>query len=176
MALFFKINMLSLFNKYRHRLTRNIRTYFLLKKVFSHKNELYVGGKTILSKKTILGKNPNFNGMIVNGIGKITFGDNFHSGTDCLIITSNHNYNGIKIPYDESHVIKDVIIGDNVWFGDRVIILPGVTIGEGAIVQAGAVVVKDVPKYAIIGGNPAQVFKFRDKDHYNNLKNEKSFH
>ena len=176
MALFFKINILSLVNTCRHRFTRNIRAYFLLKKVYSHKNELYVGGKTILSKNTILGKNPNFNGMTVNGIGKITFGDNFHSGTDCIIITSNHNYNGSKLPYDESHIIKDILIGDNVWFGDRVVVLPGVKIGEGAIVQAGAVVVKDVPKYAIIGGNPGKVFKYRDIVHYKSLKSIKSFH
>ena len=168
--------MIRYLNRFRHKLIRKIRVFFLLRKVESHSKELYVGGKTVLTNKTNLGKNPSFNGMIINGIGKVTFGDNFHSGTDCLIITSNHNYNGSKLPYDESHIIKDVLIGNNVWFGDRVIILPGVTIGEGVIVQAGAVVVKDVPDYAIIGGNPAKVFKYRDKEHYDNLKNKKAFH
>lgn len=168
--------MINYVNRLRHTFLRRFRVFLLLRKVDSHFNELYVGGKTVLTDKTKLGKNPSFNGMIINGIGSVTFGDNFHSGTDCLIITSNHDYNGEKLPYDETHIIKDVTIGDNVWFGDRVIILPGVTIGEGAIVQAGAVVVKDVPDLAITGGNPATVFKFRDEKHYVRLKNNKAFH
>lgn len=168
--------MVKYLNRFRHKVIRKIRVFVLLRKVKSHCNELFVGGRTVLTNKTVLGKNPSFNGMIINGIGRVSFGDNFHSGTDCLIITSNHDYNGTKLPYDESHVIKDVEIGNNVWFGDRVIILPGVTIGEGVIIQAGAVVVKDVPDYAIAGGNPAKVFKYRDKEHYENLKRKELFH
>ena len=168
--------MISFLNKLRHHALRRLRVFILLRKVESHCGELYVGGRTVLTQKTKLGKNPSFNGMTINGIGSVTFGDNFHSGTDCLIITSNHNYHGNKIPYDESHIIKDVVIGDNVWFGDRVVILPGVTIGDGVIVQAGSVVVKDVPDLAITGGNPATVFKFRDQEHYDRLIRQKAFH
>jgi acetyltransferase-like isoleucine patch superfamily enzyme len=62
-----------------------------------------------------------------------------------------------------------------VWLGSRVTILGGVTIGEGAIIQAGAVVVSDIPKYAIAGGNPAKVFKYRDIEHYERLKAENRF-
>jgi acetyltransferase-like isoleucine patch superfamily enzyme len=51
-----------------------------------------------------------------------------------------------------------------------------VHIGEGAIVAIGSVVVKDVPPYAIVGGNPAKVIKYRDIDHFNKLKKEKKFH
>ena len=64
---------------------------------------------------------------------------------------------------------KDVTIGDNVWIGSRVIILGGIIIGEGAVIQAGSVVSNDVPKYSIMGGNPAKEFKSRDIDHYNKL-------
>ena len=103
---------------------------------------------------------------------------NFHSGQDCIMITSYHKYDGgDAIPYDtKENIDKDIIIEDNIWLGDRVIILGGVKIGEGAIVQAGAVVVKDVPKYAIVGGNPAKVFKYRDIEHYEKLKKEGKFH
>ena len=73
-------------------------------------------------------------------------------------------------------ISKDVVIEENVWLGNRVIILPGVTVGEGAIIQAGSVVVKDIPKYAIAGGHPAKVFKYRDIDHYEKLKREGKFH
>ena len=59
--------------------------------------------------------------------------------------------------------------------GSRVIILGGVTIGEGAIIQVGSVVVSDIPDYAIAGCHPAKVFKYRDKEHYYKLKQEESF-
>jgi acetyltransferase-like isoleucine patch superfamily enzyme len=54
--------------------------------------------------------------------------------------------------------------------------LPGVRIGEGAIIQAGSTVVKDIEKYGIAGGHPAKVFKYRDIDHYEKLKKEGKFH
>lgn len=145
--------------------------------VKSHKGEIFVGGYTKLTKNTILNRNPNFNGMIVSGSGTVEFGDNFHSGDNCLIITSFHNYNsGKSIPYDSTYINKDVFIGDNVWFGANVIVLGGVNIGEGAIIQAGAVVVKSIPPLGIAGGNPAQVFKFRDSEHYHECKSKGLFH
>ena len=55
----------------------------------------------------------------------------------------------------------DIVIGDDVWIGENAIICSGVTIGQGAIVAAGAVVTKDVEPYAIVGGNPAKVIKYR---------------
>ena len=56
---------------------------------------------------------------------------------------------------------KPVIISNDVWIGGRVIILPGISVGEGAIVAAGAVVTKDVPSYSIVAGNPAVIKKYR---------------
>jgi acetyltransferase-like isoleucine patch superfamily enzyme len=55
----------------------------------------------------------------------------------------------------------DTIIGSDVWACENSLILPGVTIGDGAIVAAGAVVTKDVPPYAMVGGNPAELIRFR---------------
>lgn len=147
-----------------------------LKIVQSHHGEVHIHGWTHLTPQTILGKNPNFNGFNIIGKGNVVFGDNFHSGVECMIITQYHNYEGDAIPYDDTCITKDVNIGDNVWFGNRVIVLGGVTIGEGAIIQAGAVVVKDIPPCAIAGGNPATVFKYRDKEHYYALKAQGKFH
>lgn len=159
------------------KIVRRYRQWKVLRVVESHKGHVFVGGITKLTKRTVLNNNPNFNGMIIKGGGKVNIGDNFHSGTDCLIITQIHNYDtGDSIPYDSSFIFKDLHIGDNVWLGDRVILLGGITIGEGAIVQAGAVVVKDVPPLAIVGGSPAKVFKYRNSEHYYRLKAENRFH
>ena len=158
----------------------------LKKKIYLHKvrrvaksygNNLKVNGDSYVTPNTTLGDNVNFNGMKIQGFGNIIIGDNFHSGIECMIITSIHNYDkGNAIPYDDTIISKDVVIEDNVWLGNRVTILPGVKIGEGAIIQAGSVVVRDIPKYAIAGGHPAEVFKTRDIEHYENLKKEGKFH
>lgn len=133
--------------------------------------------RTRLSRNTYLGKSCCFNGLKIVGDGKVVIGNYFHSGEDVLIINQNHNYDkGDKIPYDGGFINKDVIIGDCVWVGSRVIIVGEVAIGEGSIIQAGSVVVSDIPKYAIAGGNPAKVFKFRDEKHYEELKREKKFY
>ena len=94
-----------------------------------------------------------------------------------MIITQNHNYDqGDAIPYDTTYLYKTVVIGDNVWFGNRVIVVGNVTIGEGSIIAAGSVISKDVPKYAIMAGNPAKVVKYRDVEHYEKLKMDGKFH
>lgn len=134
-------------------------------------------GYTKLSKNTEVGENVNFNGLIIQGKGHCRFGDNFHSGPKCMIITINHNFNeGSKIPYDNTYITKNVVIEDNVWFGYNVLVLGGVSIGEGAIIQAGSVVVGDIPKCGIAGGHPAKVFSKRDITHYERLKAAKKFH
>ncbi len=92
------------------------------------------------------------------------------------MFTSIHNYEGQKLPYDETVISKEVVIGDNVWIGADVIILGGAIIGEGAIIQAGSVVVKDIPALGIAGGHPAKVFKMRDEAHYVRLKASKAFY
>jgi acetyltransferase-like isoleucine patch superfamily enzyme len=137
---------------------------------------LRVNGKSVVNTNTILGNNVNFNGMTIGGRGRVIIGNNFHSGPECRIITSFHNYEGSKIPYDETYIDRDVAIGDNVWFGTRVMVLGGVMIEEGAIIQAGSVVVSNIPKGAIAGGHPAKVFKYRDLAHYDELKALGAFH
>lgn len=127
------------------------------------------------NNNTVVGVNCNFNGIKVYGGGKLTIGDNFHSGKNIEIYTDSHNYEGESIPYDNTNIFYTCEIGDNVWIGSGVKILGNVKIHEGAIIQAGSVVVKDVPYCAIAGGNPAKVFKHRDIDHYSRLKKELKF-
>ena len=162
-------------------LVKKIIAYYYTQKVKrrakSYGNGLKVNGKSTVTASTTLGNNVNFNGMQISGKGNVIIGDNFHSGTGCQIITSFHNYDyGNAIPYDETSIHKDICIEDNVWLGNSVIVLGGISIGEGAIIQAGSTVVSSIPACAIAGGHPAKVFKYRDKEHYYQLKSEKKFH
>lgn len=140
-------------------------------------NNLRVIHKSSVTFNTFLGDNVNFQGMTITGSGKVTIGNNFHSGSNCIIMSHYHNYeNSLKLPYDNSYIVQDVTIEDNVWIGLNVIVLPGVTLGEGSIIQAGSVVVNSIPPLAIAGGHPAKVFKYRNSEHYFKLKQNKQFH
>ena len=84
-------------------------------------------------------------------------------GPDVLILGENHRFDDLDRPMrlQGYTIAPPVRIEDDVWIGARVTILPGLTIGKGAIIGAGAVVTKDVPPYAICAGNPARVIRFR---------------
>lgn len=64
----------------------------------------------------------------------------------------------------ETQAKGNIIVNDDVWIGDSALILSGVEIGQGAVIAAGAVVTEDVPPYAIVGGVPARVIKYRFTD------------
>ena len=95
--------------------------------------------------------------------GKVVIGDNVMMGPDVCIYTKNHAFARTDIPMNKQgvDVERPVVIENDVWIGARVIILPGVHIGTGAVVGAGSVVTKDVPCYAVVGGNPARILKMR---------------
>ena len=162
--------------KVLHAIRRFYYTSRVKRVVLKYGKNLRVNAKSTMSSNVELGNNVNFNGMHILGNGKVLIGDNFHSGSECMIITQNHNYEGCAIPYDNSYIYKTIRIKDNVWLGNRVIITGNTTIGEGAIVAAGSVVCKDVPDFAIVGGNPARVIKYRDINHYLELKTMNKIH
>ena len=123
-----------------------------------------------------IGEQASFNGFKATGWGGVKIGSYFHSGTNVKIMLGSHDYDhGDKIPYGKSVTSKQVIIDDFVWLGDDVTISGNVHIEEGAIVAIGSVVVKDVPRCAIVGGNPAKIIKYRDIEHFEKLKTEKSY-
>lgn len=166
--------------KYRRKFRDKVKTFFygfkVLTKAESIGKNFVCGGKSLCSRTTIIKDNVRMNGVSIQGFGKVTIGNYAQLGTDILIISQNHNYDkGTAIPYDHGDILKDVEIGDFVWVGSRAVILPGSKIGEGAIIQAGAVVHGEIPPYAIAGGNPAKVFKYRDIEHFKKLKANKSF-
>ena len=93
-------------------------------------------------------------------IGEQThIGSDVMMGPDCVIYTRNHRFDRLDIPMREQGYgpVEPVEIGDDCWIGGRVTILPGVQVGNGAVIAAGAVVTKDVPPYAVVGGVPAKI-------------------
>ena len=116
-------------------------------------------------------------GACIECSGGVSIGRYFHCGRGLTIFSSEHNWvDANAIPYDDKIISKPVKINDFVWCGANVTILPGVEIGEGAIIGAGSVVTKDVPNFAIVAGNPAIVKKYRDIDRFMVLKNSRRFH
>lgn len=81
------------------------------------------------------------------------------------MLTSGHEFANIDIPMrlQGRKQEQPIYIADDVWIGARAIIMPGVRVGHGAIIGAGAVVTKDVPEYAVVGGVPAVIIKYREK-------------
>jgi len=131
---------------------------------------LGVGSTFANPQRIILGDNvfigPN---ALIQAMGGLIIGDNTIISRNVVIFTNNHNYEGNRLPYDDTHIKKQVNIGKNVWIGMNVIIIPGVSIGDGAIIGMGTVVSKDVPKCAIIGSQPHRIIRYRDVENYEML-------
>lgn len=117
----------------------------------------------LFSYKASLG---DYSGIGVNSkiYGTCAIGNYVMMGEDCTIITRNHRHDRTDIPMmqQEFEPEKPVRIGNDVWIGDRVIILPGVEIGDGCIIGAGSVVTHSIPPYSIAAGVPAKVIKNRN--------------
>ena len=86
--------------------------------------------------------------------GGLTIGDNVIISRNVTIYTGNHNFKSTEcLPFDDAYIYEPVTICDNVWIGMNVCILPGVTIGNNAIIGMAAVISKDIPENAIVVGN-----------------------
>ena len=106
------------------------------------------GRKVALGARNVI----NFGSLLDGRRYAICIGDDVSIGPEASILTLGHD------PQSSSFADRggDVTIGDHVWIGYRAIVLPGVTIGQGAVVAAGAVVSRDVAPYSIVAGNPAR--------------------
>lgn len=126
--------------------------------MFTGIQNIYVGNCVSLGEST----------RIISTRAKVIIGNHVMFGPNVSIITGNHRTDITgKYMNDVTDSMKredddiDVCIKDDVWIGCNSLVLKGVTIGEGAIIAAGSVVTKNVPEYAIFGGNPARLIKMR---------------
>ncbi|TGE79857.1 acyltransferase [Pseudoalteromonas sp. KS88] len=165
----------------------------ILKRFVKKRNNFkLLGNNSVVSKGKFFGANQTTIGdncyigpeAYWYGIGGINIGEGTIIGPKSTIWSANHNYESdVAIPYDKQVINKAVIVGRACWFGFGVHICPGVTIGDGAVIAMGSVVTKDIPEFAIVGGNPAKVIGYRknvvnfqrllqDKKYYLETKNE----
>ena len=139
--------------------------FYLVKKMFKH-----VGRNVNIERKAKFGMGRNIVIGNNSGIGinadipsDIIIGNDVMMGPNCKIYAANHKFDRTDIPMNlQGHYPrKQTIIGNDVWIGGDVIIIPGKKIGNGVIVAAGAVVTTDLIDYGIYGGNPAKLIKMR---------------
>ena len=108
----------------------------------------------------------------LRGDGGIEIGDNTHISRNVAIFSASHDHRGSRLPYDDGFVLRPVRIGRNVWIGMNAMLIPGVSLGDGAIVGMGTVVTGDVPPLAIVGGPGHRILGHRDREHYEKLERE----
>ncbi|MCP8888772.1 acyltransferase [Devosia ureilytica] len=100
--------------------------------------------------------------------GKVTCGDGVRIASHVSLVGFNHGFDDPGLPiYRQKHETLGITIEDDVWIGANAVVVDGVTIGRGAVIAAGAVVSKDVPPMAIVGGVPAKVLRYRGQGRRN---------
>lgn len=136
--------------------------YFWAKRICSCGKNVNIERNAFFTPGLTLGDRSGI-GIDCEVYGPVTIGKNVMMGPEVVIYTSGHRFDRTDIPMMDqgSTEPRPVVIGDDVWIGRRAIIMPGVTIGSGSIIGAGAVVTKDIPAYSVAGGIPAKVIKTR---------------
>ena len=120
--------------------------------------------KSNISEKVHLGDRSGI-GINADICGTTFIGNDVMMGPNCTIYTQNHRFDDLTVPMNRQGFEEErpVYIGDDVWLGGNVTILPGVKIGSHCVIGANSVVTKDIPQWAVAVGNPATVKKFRNQ-------------
>ena len=155
-------NLPSSQNEFLGELSKKLRGFAVKGFVKKCGKNVNIEHGAIISSKLSIGDNSGIGVDCVCG-GELTIGNDVMMGPEVVILSRNHEYSNVDIPMRLQGYMEEqpCIIGDDVWIGRRVMIMPGVTIGKGSVIAAGAVVTKDVPEFAVIGGVPGKVVKYR---------------
>lgn len=101
-------------------------------------------------------------GTIIDANQSIRIGKNTFIAPYCFITDTSHNFADSNLPIRlQGCDYKSVVIGEDVWIGAHVVILAGVTIGNGSVVGANSTIIRDVPPGAVVAGSPARIIKYR---------------
>ncbi len=147
----------------RHlKLAKKIRGFYAKRIVRSFGKNVNIEKNASFTPGLSIGNNSGV-GISCEINGDVTIGNDVMMGPEVVIYTSGHRFDRTDIPMCKQgfNSPKEVVIEDDVWLGRRVIIMPGVHIGEGSVIGAGAVVTKDIPEYSVAVGVPAKVIKSR---------------
>ena len=139
----------------RHAYLRRVLRLVIGKGGAIHMGCFITGRKISIGARVVVNRR-----CYLDGRGGLAIGDDVSISPECYIITLTHDVNDPCF----IAVAKPVAIHSRVWIGARAIVLPGVTLGEGCVVGAGAVVTKDVQPYSVVAGNPAREIGKRSKD------------
>jgi acetyltransferase-like isoleucine patch superfamily enzyme len=124
-------------------------------------DESWIAGHAILRGDIEIGRHSTVNSC-AHLAGKVRIGDGVRIATHVSIIGFNHGFEDATRPiYTQPHETIGIVIADDVWVGANAVIVDGVTVGKGAVIAAGAVVTRDVPAMAVVGGVPAKVLRWR---------------
>lgn len=163
--LFFWLIYTHILSKIPYSLGSKLRKKVLSKLIHNldESNSISHNVKILCPQKMDLGKHISIaNNVILDCRGSLKIGDNSIIGFETVILTSTHRHEQKDVPIRKQGMFsKPIIIGNDVWIGARAIIMPGITINDGAIIGANSVVTKDVPAHAIVGGIPANIIKYR---------------
>ena len=127
---------------------------------------IYPGARLSHTYGMSVGRNFHVNaGAFLYGRGGLTIGDHVMIGPNAVIVSSQHRYDDPRLPMALlGHQTAPVTIGSDVWIGANTVVLPGVTIADGTIVSAGAVVTQDTAPFTIVGGVPARQIGERPRE------------
>lgn len=154
---------------YHSRIALKLRTFYAKKIIQKCGHHVNIEKGAMFNANVILGDYSDL-GVKCQINGPVEIGNYVMMGPECIIYTQNHKIDDLSFPMQQSgfQEVKKVIIGNDVWIGSRVTILPGVQIGDGCVIGASCVVSKSIPPYSIVVGNPARIVKNRLKSYGEN--------
>lgn len=180
MNIFYKLACKARGTILRWRLKSGGRFLIFLSATIEHPAHISVGNAVVIRERAWLAavRHPDGYGELRIGSGvhvgrevlvtaaySVSIGDGVTIGSRAMIYDNNHNFGDPAMSVmDQGLYGAPVVVGDFAWIGAHAIILPGVKIGKGAVIGAGAVVTKDVPEFAIVGGIPAKVIGWRSNN------------